>query len=249
MMRRFGAVSAGGGGGGDPVAASIFSKLTSWWEMGEGSGTRNDSKGTNHLTVSGTVTTASGVRGGGDVAAAFAGSGGLYVDSNPTIRVDVGGGAHCMFGWVYLTSNSGSQFFFSKWDNATTWSIGAEYIGSLQGGSYYAQNGGSSYTNAGITAPAAGAWHFYVMWRDPADGKVRLQLDNGAIAVSTGASNPGGNGIALTFARDYASAYRMTGRLQRWGWIKGAILTADERAYLYNSGAGHTFAELAAAGA
>lgn len=246
MMQRFGAVSAGGGGG-DAVAASILSKLTSWWEMGEASGTRADSKGTNHLTVMGTVTTAAGVRGEGDVAAAFAGAGGLTVAHNSTLSVPSGGGAHCMFGWIYLTSNSGVQYFFSKWDDATTTAPGAEYMGALASSNYYGQNGGSAYTNAFLAAPAAGAWHFYVMWRDPADGKLRLQLDNGTIAVSSTVSNPTANTVQLIFGRDYANSYKVTGRMQRWGWIKGAIPTADERTYLYNAGAGRKFAELTAA--
>lgn len=217
--------------------------------MSEASGIRYDSKGTNHLTVSGTVTTGGGVRGSGDTAAAFAGTGGLFANYDGSLSLPSGGGAHCMFGWVYLESNSGVQFFFSKWDNGSTTSSGAEYMGSLQSGTYYAQNGGSSYTNAGAPAPAAGAWHFYVMWRDPADGKIRLQLDNGTVVASTASSNPNTNSTELTFGRDLANSFKMTGRLQRWGWIKGAILTAAERTFLYNSGTGRTYAELVAAGA
>lgn len=234
-------------GGGDPIATTIRAKLTSWWEMTEASGSRNDSKGANHLTIVGTVATATGVRGGSDVAASFAGNGGLTVLSNETLRIAPGGGAHCMFGWVYLTSNSGVQYFFIKWDDETTTAPGAEYMGLLASSNYYAQNGGSTYTNALQAAPAAGAWHFYILWRDPDDGKVRLQLDNGPVVASTGASNPDPNGTSLLFGRNTAGNYRMTGRLQRWGWINGAILTADERTWLYNAGAGRTYAELLAA--
>lgn len=245
MMRRMGPPPSSSGG--DPTATSIRAKLTSWWEMTETSGVRNDSNGTNHLSIVGTVSTATGVRGGSDVAAAFAANGGLTVLSNDTLRVATGGGAHCMFGWVYLTSNSGVQYFFSKWDDATSEAPGAEYVGVLASSSYYAQNGGTAYTNALQAAPAAGAWHFYIMWRDPVDGKVRLQLDNGAVAASTGASNPDPNGTSLIFGRNAANNYPMTGRLQRWGWINGAILTEDERTWLYNAGAGRTYAELVAA--
>lgn len=230
----------------DPVAVSIMAKLTSWWEMTESSGNRMDSKGSSHLSIVGTVTTAPGVR-GGEVAAAFAGSGGLIVPSNLSLRVDTGGGAHCMFGWIYLTSNSGIQYFFNKWDDVTTTAPGAEYMGSVVSSNYYAQNGGTSYTSVITPAPAAGAWHFYVMWRDPVDGKLRLQLDNGTVISSAGASNPSGTDAPLFFARNQAGNYRMSGRLQRWGWMNGEILTADERAWLFNGGSGRTFAEVRAA--
>lgn len=231
----------------DPVAESIMSKLTSWWEMTEISGVRNDSKGANHLAINGSVTTASGVRGAGDVAAAFAGNGRLTAASSDSLRISPGGGAHCMFGWVYLTSNNGIQYFFSKWDDGTTTAPGAQYMGSLVSSNYYGQNGGTSYTSAMAPAPAAGAWHFYVMWRDPVDGKVRLQIDNGAIAESAGASNPNPNSADLFFGGNYAATYIMNGRLQRWGWINGAILTADERAWIFNGGSGRTFSEVRAA--
>ena len=244
-MRRFGQPASGGGGGGGPLAASILAKLTSWWEMDENSGSRLDSKGINNLTVNGTVSTATGVRGAGDVAAAFAGFGALTIASNTSIQVPSGGGDHCIFGWVYLTSNIGAEFFVAKTNASGSSSV--EYAFSMQGEIYYAQNGGSSYYNASQSAPTAGTWNFVVMWRDASDGKVRMQINDGAVNVSASSSNPSPNTYDLAFGRNGSSPSEyLTGRLQRWGWIKGATLTADERAWLYNSGAGRTYAELTA---
>lgn len=151
-----------------------------------------------------------------------------------------------MFGWVYLTANSGVQCFYGKTNGLSASAL--EYAGSMQGGTYYGQNGGSSYYNASQSAPAAGAWHFFNQWRDSTDGKVRLQIDDGAVNVSSSASNPSPNLSPLVFgANGTGGSGYLNGRLQRFGWIKGAILTAAERTWLYNSGAGRTYAEIIAA--
>lgn len=228
------------------VALDIYNKLTSWWEMGEASGTRNDSLGTNHLGVVSTVSTAQGVRGVGDVAASFAGTGALTVASNSTLQVPSGGGNHCFFGWVYFTNITAAAFVLSKWN--ASGSSAMEYSLQVSASVLYGQNGGSSYYSASNTAPAINGWHFVVVWRDSADGKVRMQVDNGTIYVSASASNPtaGANTLAFGQAGSSTSA-RLSGRIQRWGWIKGSFLTADERTYLYNSGTGRTWTELATA--
>ena len=71
-----------------------------------------------------------------------------------------------------------------------------------------------------------------------------MQFDNGTIYVSSSASNPTPQTYPLWFARTGAGSFSLTGRLQRFGWIKGAILTADERTWLYNSGSGRKYSEL-----
>jgi hypothetical protein len=231
----------------DPLATSILAKLSAWWEMDEASGTRLDAVGTADLIEVGTVTTAQGVRGVGDVAVAFAGAGGLRADDQAAISVPSGGGDHCLFGWAYISANSGTQYLAAKWNSSNAAAM--EYaVALVSGANVNGYNGGSGYVFAGVSAPAAAAWHFYVLWRDSADGKVRLQIDSGTPAASAGTTNPSDTGNHLGFGQAGSSTTsRMTGRLQRWGFIKGAILTADERAYLYNSGAGRTYAEIVAA--
>jgi hypothetical protein len=246
-------IFAGGTGGGAPVnpdAASIYAKLSAWWEMDEGSGSRLDSVGPNDLAVVSTVSTGTGVRGGGDVAAAFAGGGALVAADATEIRVPSGGGDHCLFGWFYLNSNTSGQCFAAKWDQSNAPNM--EYMVDISTGpNIRGINGGTGYTIATITPPSAAAWHFVVLWRDSADGFVRIQIDNGTPVATGSASNPSPGARSLGFGQFGSSTGgRMTGRLQRWGYIKGAILTADEKTYLYNSGNSVTFAELqAAAGA
>jgi hypothetical protein len=232
----------------NPHAASLVGKLTAWWEMTEASGTtRNDSIGTTHLLdPTASVGTSTGPR--GDTAAAFPGTAGLESSGDAAnVSVAAGGGNHCLFGWAYFDATTGTnQFFAAKW-NATT-SAGMEYACQLNGSStIVGQNGGSAYRNATVAAPSAAAWHFYVVWRDSADGLVRLQIDNGAVNVSASSSNPSDTTNKISFGQTIANTLRLTGRLQRWGFTNTAILTADEKTYLYNSGAGRTWAEIVAA--
>lgn len=235
--------SFGAGGGGIPEAVSVLGKLTSFWNMSEASGTRSDSVGTNHLTVSGTVSTAAGSR-GTDVAASFAGAGSLGKSSTSSLQVPTAPATHCIFGWAYCNTNTGSQTLASKWDVAS--SAGLEYhIDNISGG-LRGINGASSYYTASGSASSAAAWHFYVLWRDPADGKVRLQVNNGTVFVSSSASNPAQTTSSLWFGSAGHSTNFLSGRLQRWGWIRGAILTTDEKTYLYAAGAGKTYAEIVA---
>ncbi|HVI60145.1 MAG TPA: hypothetical protein VM619_14900 [Luteimonas sp.] len=252
LAASMGAVGPMSTGAADPVALSIYNKLVSWWEMDEASGSRNDSKGTNHLAVAGTVATAEGARGPGDVAAAFAGAGSLFRASNSSLQVPAGGGDHCLFGWFYASSMTGVQWVAGKWD--ATSAVSLEYGLDIESGELLAQNGGSTYfyPNPGPT-PDAEAWHFAIMWRDAGDGegeddgKVRMSVDGGPTFLSAAASNPGGGGgSALQFGRVNA-VLGLGGRLQRWGWIKDGFLSEEERTYLYNEGAGLKWAELAAA--
>lgn len=235
------------GAASDPTAASIRSKLVSWWEMGEASGTRSDSKGANHLSnIAGTVSTGTGLRGGGDVAVSLAGTGGLYANDSASLSVPSGGGDHCIFGWAYVTT-SANMYLFAKWEAGTASSM--EYaLDWFTDGKLYAQNGGTTYYNVTATEPALNTWFFVVVWRDSADGKVRIQVNNGTVYASTSASNPSDTASALGFGQIGSTTNnRLSGRLQRWGWAKGAILTSGERTWLYNSGSGRTYAELAAA--
>lgn len=235
---------AAGGTPTDPLATSILAKLTCWWELTEASGTRADSHGSSPLTVTGTVSTATGVR--GDTAASFAGSGHLTGSNATALQVPSGGGDHCLFGWFYVASNTG-QGLMGKWNGIAA--SGMEYVARVDSSNVQMLNGGSAYRTAAVAAPAAGNWYFYTGWRDSADGLVRACYNNGTVGVAPSSSNPsaGSSSLALGASSHPTNSQRMTGRLQRWGWIKGAYLTYDERNWLYNSGNGRTYAELVAA--
>ena len=231
----------------DPIAYAIKSKLSEYYPLTESSGSRYGLVTGHELYEStGTIGTASGLI-SGELAPAFTATNGQYLReatvSGSPMNVPSGGGNHCIFGWFYLNSNSGTQFIVCKWSATTAADL--TYGFYISSGSFYGDNGGSTYYSAIVSAsgfPAAN-WHFFCLWRDSADGKVRLQIDNGTIYVSTSASNPSGT-VPFTVGGNLSTSYEMSGRVNHVGFTSGSILTADERTWLYNSGAGRTAAEL-----
>lgn len=231
-----------------PALGAIGNKITSYWDMSEsGTSNRNDSKGTNHLVANGAVSTRTGVRGGGDIAADFDGTCFLEVASNSTLQVPSGGGNHELFGWVNLASTSGTPAIAAKWDASNA--LALEYLIDVEAGVLYITEGSSGYYyNATGPSPGTGTWRFVTMWRDATDGKVRLQMDDGTIGVSASASNPVPATLPVTFAATAGGNLKMSGGLQMWGWIKDDILTGAQRTTLINSGSGKTWAEIVSGG-
>lgn len=229
------------------LARSIYDKLTSWWEMTEASGTRSDSKGTNHLTTSGTVSTGTGLR-AGQLAASFSASGDLRRAHNSTLIPDTNGYG-CIFGWVRPTSVSGSQVMVCKGPSvlANTQAYAATIESSI--GYCYWDNGPSEgfyYQTLGDSVMTANQWQFVVAMVTDEEAERRLLGSRNTYNSDGSAYYESPNSVTgnLQFGRDAAGNWPFSGRLQRWGWIKGSALTPEEFVYLYNAGQGRTWAEL-----
>lgn len=231
----------------DPVASAIKAKLSEYYPLTEASGSRYGLVTGHELYEStGTIGTASGLI-SGELAPNFTATNGQYLREASVIgspmNAPSGGGDHCIFGWFYLNSNTGTQFIVSKWNAGVAANL--TYCFYISDGSLYGDNGGSIYYSAGVSAsgfPAAN-WHFFCVWRDSTDGKVRLQLNNGTTYVSSSASDPAGT-IPFVIGGTLSTSFEMAGRVNHVGFTSGSILTADERTWLYNSGVGRTAAEL-----
>jgi hypothetical protein len=147
-----------------------------------------------------------------------------------------------IFGWVYWTG-SVSGTIVNVWDLNSSASVGV--ILDISGANLRAAAGGTSYFNVTAPLPSSAAWHFVCAWRDAADGKVRLQVDNGTVyetaSASSGAVTFAG---VISFGANTAGGGAIGGRLSRWGVMRGSFPNADERTYLYNSGSGRNFDEL-----
>lgn len=232
----------------------ILAKLTSFWNMSEATNTtRADSLGLNPLAVTrGTVPAGVGPKGGGDVAASFSVDK-LSAGANASTRINVSnqanGGSHCLFGWIYQAATQ-AALPISVWDASDSFHL--QYMLALSAGNSIFYNGGSAYYAA--TVAMGTGWHFFVAWRDNADGLVRISIDNGTPSVSASASTPTSNAINLIFGgSDYGgdpTYQEFTGLLSRVGWIKGDILTSTEITELYNGGpsGAMSYADIVAAG-
>lgn len=241
----------------NPIPAAIYAKLSAYWDMTEVSGTRIDSviPPTGHgndFDTNTNVTAAVGLRGGSDISGAVAGNGGFQNNTSAgqpqsaSVQVPVNG-SFCVFGWFYLNSipvGSGESEIVAKWGNGGYSFL--EYLITPYGGQLRASQGGDSgYVDAFTTLPSLNAWHFVASWRDVTDGKVRIQLDNGVVGVSDGPSNPTPRSSLLQLGTAQGVSF-MNGRLSRWGFIKGDLLTQDEMTWMINSGQGRDYAEIKA---
>lgn len=232
----------------------IGSKITSFWDMSESSGTRADSRLLNPATENGgTISSGTGPKGGTDVALyspALAQY--LLPGSNASTRIDVStastGGNHCLFGWVKQISAAGVQDFIGIWD--ATSSSALVYMVRLYSGSLFMFNGGASYYSASVAAPSVGTWFFFCCWRQASDGKLRVAVNGGTPTVGAGPTNPSSTSIMpLTFC-SVQSNDRFNGYMSRIGWIKGDYLTTAQQTTLYNGGpsGAMSWADIVAAG-
>ena len=218
--------------------------LVSWWPLDEASGPRADSHGSNTLTDVNTVGSAAGKVG---TAADFETSSAeeLTIADNASLSVG-GNGPLTVAAWVYAESMGDDRGVIGKW-NAD--GAGSEYVLAAYnvGFVFAAQNSSDTQVTifeSTVGAPAPATWYYVVAWYDPADGKLRIQVNNQTASVSA-ASLSGG-------IRDGTEHFRVGGYnalSPRWdglideAFIAKRVYTADEREWLYNSGAGRSYAE------
>ena len=230
--------------------------LVSFWELEEASGTRNDSHGTNHLTDNNTVTQTTGKVGN---AAEFVG--GNVESLSKTSPTGLTTGAEVSFaicGWYYRKAPSATfQDLIARWDDGAvdqqSWVIQDQHDSNSMR-MWITPNNSSlvNCTTAGSTL-ADEAWHFVYAEHDASNNRIRISINNGTFGSTNHTTGVFAGTAPLRLgASDRTTPNtnpdsRMTGLLDQWGiWI-GRVLTSAEITYLYNAGAGRTYAEVLAA--
>lgn len=221
-----------------PLGNQIRTSMISYWALGEASGTRSDSHGSNHLTDNNTVTQAAGKLGN---AAQFtaANSESLSVADNASLSTgDIDFTVAC---WVYLDSKGANRTLASKL--AIGGAAGGEWILNYNSGAdrfrFVVSDGATLTAVAADTLgiPATATWYYLVAWHDSVANTLNIQANDGAVdsvAYSAGLTDTAA-GFRLG-AIDNATEF-MDGRLDGVGFWK-RVLTAAERTQLYGSGSG-----------
>lgn len=214
--------------------------LSGFWELEEASGTRNDSHGANHLTDNNTVTQNTGIVGN---AAEFvtANSESLSIADNASLGYS---GDFSVAIWFYLTgtnhclaSKGNGSFAQNEWDFTTSFTSGR----TLNFGVY--QSGGT-VVNASIVPPVpTNAWHLAIGTYEAATRIVTLSYDAGTRVTNTLASDPARK--SQPFSLGTLGSNYWSGRLDQAGLWK-RLLTEAEEDWLYNAGAGRSYAEVLA---
>lgn len=220
---------------------SLKANLVSYWEMNESSGNALDSHGSNPLSPSSAIGTAAGKVGS---ARDLTGSQEFSISSNASLVV-----RHQDFtfaGWIYYDSVSGVRWFASKYQPGTGagWTLAkADSAGT---GKLAFEIGSAFGVRAGIEAsvPTTSTWYFVRAWLDVSAATVNIQINNGTVfSNSIGAVRNTDEGPLLEIGA-LTGFGLLDGRVDECGYWK-RVLTTAEATYLYNSGNGRSYADLA----
>jgi concanavalin A-like lectin/glucanase superfamily protein len=220
---------------------ALTDSLISWWELGEASGTRADSHGTNHLTDNNTVLSAVGKVGN---AADIERDNVEYLScaSNSTLQMgDIDFTICC---WVKVEQTDGLLVQLVSKDNSNS---PAENDFNLTcDPTFRFFTNWAHIPNSGIT-PTLGVWYFVVGWHDAVANTHNIQVDNATpVSVSTAGDAPVVSTSEFQIgARQWAASRQSFDGLIDQVAIWKRLLTTDERTALYNSGNGVAYADLA----
>jgi hypothetical protein len=218
------------------TGTDITSSLLAFWELEEASGTRVDAHAGHDLTDNNSVVSVAGVVGN---AAEFDNTNHL---STTNQDFDIVAASFTMCGWARFNNYTTRQTIISRYGSGERWSL------------HYTTNAGGRLefhwklnTYAILTEPSAGEWHFYIAWYDASAETINFQMDDGSVSSTSVAGNPLASStkdLLVGGKNDSTPTDFMDGDLDQVGfWTR--VLTADERAYLYNSGAGRPYSEMA----
>lgn len=224
-------------------ASPLLTNLISYWELNETSGTRYDAHGTNHLTDNNTVGYAAGVVGN---AASFVGANNEYLKVDNNASLETGDIDFTVGGWIRLSSKAANAGMISKFSYGTREDYVAYYSVTTDRLRFMVGNGTTSHQSLSadqLGSPSLDTWYFLVGWHDATANTINIQVNDGAVDSASTTITLGASDLYLTFG-NYGSGY-LTGYLDTVALWK-RVLTADERTWLYNSGAGRSYADILA---
>lgn len=218
--------------------SSLLDGLRGYWKLGEASGVALDS-GPNNLTLTdnNTVTAATGKVVG---ARQFTRANSEYFSLTDPAVLSFPDSPFTLCAWVYRDSTPVDRMqIVGKGANlagANGYEWALHYNGAVPAVRLNVSNGTvEGLVNGGTFA--TGEWHFLVAWHNPDADTINLQVDGGAVnstAYSSGSYDGTGD-----FLIGGAGSDLWDGRIDEVG-VWSRVLSASERAALYNGGAGLT---------
>lgn len=219
------------------VLADPGADIVAWWSMDETSGNRADSTGSYDLTDVNTVGYTSGLVGN---AASFDSSNSEYFSSS--FAGCTGDNDFSVVGWLYstdITKISQILYDYAVAPNRTMF-FRQQSTGSLL---FSVSADGTTVTNRGFGSLSVNTWHFFFIYHDAAADEIGASLDDGSITTSSHSGGCHDNSLDITVSD--GSAVGWDGYLDEIVWYDQVLSSADVT-YLYNSGAGRAYADVAA---
>lgn len=214
----------------------LLNNLVSYWTLDETSGTRMDSVGTNNLSDTGTVTSASGIINNGAV---FNGSAQtLSVAMNSSLQFSSDFTFSC---WVNFSAQAGPMSLMTDSRGGAGGNYILYYDPTPGAGFTFGLAAFAFYTQSGVTV-ADGVWTHVVGWYDHTDSKARIRINDVATVVSSGSGGliSGTDPFTLGRLATPGVGFSLTGTLDEVG-IWNRKLTSTEITALYNSGSGDPY--------
>ncbi len=139
--------------------------------------------------------------------------------------------------WAYSAS-SDNRCILAKYSYGTNNREFAIYYES-SAVRFSVSSAGTAATLSTVTAsiPTSSAWHLYIAWHDATADKIYLQIDDGTPAeqAHSGGAYVGASSFYIGLLNNI---YYWNGRIGPVAFWKNRTLSADDRAALWNSGAG-----------
>ncbi len=215
------------------VAAGLTNGLVSYWRMDETSGTRTDVLGVNDLTANNTPGNTTGVI---TNAVTFVSASSQSLSKTDNSSFDPLTNAMSFAFWFRTTTLAGARSALGKDD----FSGQRQFLFDVSSSKMVFYAFTNNTTAVALTANTFGnlsinTWYFCVGTWSREDGRMFLRINNAYDTVLGAAEVP-----IKTSPLAFAQGNKWDGYIDEVGmWSR--VLTAKERSYLYNNGAGRTY--------
>ncbi len=218
------------------TGATLQNGLVAYWKLDEAyaGGVRKDSYLTNHLKHVNAPAPVAGKKGN---AANFISTKSQYLKLDDLIYIRTDDGNFSIAGWFNAAAIGNGRVVANRYWDGLYHGYDLQVVSNQRLRFHL----GDSELQSSVVYNL-GQWHFFVIWYDISDGKMYMQIDNGVVdsmnqlgdrAVLPSVATP------FTIGNDAYSDY-FDGMIDEVGmWKK--VLTAQERADLYNSGSGNIY--------
>lgn len=213
--------------------------LISYWSLDESGGVRSDRHGTNDLTDNNTVGSVTGIISSAAHCQA-ANSEWLSVTDNATFTLT----EVSLSAWVRLTSlPSYVASIVAKYGSAGAREYQIVYDNTLNRFRFVVSADGTVTAAAtASTVVATGQWYHIIAWAD--GSSINIEVNGVSATVAGSGIHNGAGDFALCRPGSLPSNY-FDGYVDEVGlWER--LLTAEERTWLYNSGAGRSYTDILA---
>ena len=223
---------------------ALKDNLVAVWELNESSGTRVDSFSTNDLTDGSSVGSTAGLF--SQNAAVFASASTDYLTIADNAALSLGNEDFSISAWIRITADNGSARMLAKYhydsDNreyAIAWDAAADNTFSFQIGF----SSGTAFTEVyastfGAPATNGTQWCWLYMYHENGT-EIGISVDNGTIDTSAHTGGVHSGSSSLNIGRRQEDLYCDADIQQVAIWRR--LLTADDRAVIYNSGSGLSY--------